>query len=100
MRVPNPHHSPLTTHHSTFTSPSHLPVTLTLTLTLATDPNPGPNQVAYAGLFLAQHFAQACRGAAAAGGRSGGGGSCYKFVHDGRERCVAGGRPRCDGAAL
>ena len=72
-----------------------------LTLTLTTDPNPGPNQVAYAGLFLAQHFAQTCRGAAAAGGRSGGGGgSCYKFVHDGRERCVAGGRPRCDGAAL
>ena len=56
-------------------------------------------QVAYAGLFLAQHFARTCRDTAEVGGR-GGGRHCYRFVHDGRERCVAGGRPHCDGEAL
>ena len=63
------------------------------------------DQVAYAGLFVAQHFARACK--RQSGGRrrrlrrrrrlfGGGGGSCYTFVHDGRRRCVSGGRPRCD----
>ena len=77
-----------------------LTLTPTLTLTLTLTLSPTLTQVAYAGLFLAQHFAQTCRGAAVVGGRGGGGGACYKFVHDGRERCVAGGRPRYAGAGL
>ena len=75
------------------------------------------DQTAYAGLYVAQHFADTCRptggGGGAQGGDSGGrrrfkgdarrgvgGGGCFGFLHDGEQRCVVGGTPWCTAASL
>ena len=73
------------------------------------------DQTAYAGLYVAQHFADTCRPKGGGGGRGGrggrrrsrgnalrgvGGGGCFGFLHDGERRCVAHGAPRCANDAL